>query len=616
MTRTAAVRRHQAPLRNGGATLGVLIGLALSTPTAGVAQPVRPPTRQPAPVKAPLKQPVKTPSKAPAKASAAAPTKAATSAPATSASATDTTRRTAPSPYRWVHVTYLSGESIYLDGGSAQGLLEQAPVEIVRAGGVVATIDVQFVSSSRAAGKARAGGVPLTVGDSGRFMPAAVVAVSAAADGNTAPIANSASGSSATTANGATSILAPTVSTTRRGPRTINARVGLRYLTVQNGASAAGRLTQPAFDVRVEGHRIGQSAFGVLIDARAHQQRSGAGVVDNSTRVYQSAIEFQTAGTAPSRVTMGRQLSTTLSPIGFFDGLSMELDHAHWKWGALAGTQPDQVKFMPAGDIREAGAFLQWHNAPGTRGLYQATVGGVGSYGVDGVNREFVLLNTMVVNPVFSLYATQELDLNRGWKRAAEQNKPLTWSSTFATARVAFTRAFSVNAGYDSRRNVRLYRDFITPDVAFDDALRRGYFGGASVSVPHFYANVDTRVSDGATVGKSTSNTASMTVSRLTRLGLSLRARATQYDGPTVGGQLLSGSVELSPRGLFRIEASAGQRQDHRATVDFGATRSTWIGLDADAGIGRSWYLMLSHYREQGALDRVLQQYVGLSWRY
>ena len=44
--------------------------------------------------------------------------------------------------------------------------------------------------------------------------------------------------------------------------------------------------------------------------------------------------------------------------------------------------------------------------------------------------------------------------------------------------------------------------------------------------------------------------------------------------------------------------------------------RTTWVGFDADAGIGRQWYVMVSTYREVGATDRLLQQYVSLSWRF
>ena len=75
------------------------------------------------------------------------------------------------------------------------------------------------------------------------------------------------------------------------------------------------------------------------------------------------------------------------------------------------------------------------------------------------------------------MYGIQEVDYYRAWKQAIGEP---AWSptGTFATARYEVTRAVSLNAGYDSRRNVRLYRDAVTPETAFDDAFRQGVWGG------------------------------------------------------------------------------------------------------------------------------------------
>jgi hypothetical protein len=73
--------------------------------------------------------------------------------------------------------------------------------------------------------------------------------------------------------------------------------------------------------------------------------------------------------------------------------------------------------------------------------------------------------------------------------------------------------------------------------------------------------------------------------------------------------------VEANPWGVFRLEATMGQRRDRR-NQDPLLKRTEWLGLDFDAAIGRSWYLMASTYREIGDTDRLLQQYFGLSWRY
>jgi hypothetical protein len=282
----------------------------------------------------------------------------------------------------------------------------------------------------------------------------------------------------------------------------------------------------------------------------------------------------------------------------------------------LGGTQPDFANFRPSADIREGGTWVQWHNATGSGTIVQTTLGAVGSYATAGINREFALASTMVVTPVFSLYATQELDVNRGWRKDAEGGQGLSPTSTFATLRVAVTPALSLQGGYDSRRSVRLYRDFLTPDIAFDDAFRRGYWGGAALSIPHLYLSVDSRTSDGLTVGRNQSHTATLSMSRITPLQIGGRARATRYDGPAVRGTLTSVSLEIDPWNRLRMEATVGRRNDESAFDGMIPAKTTWLGLDADAGIGRSWYVMFSSYREIGPSDRLLQSYAGLSWRF
>lgn len=506
---------------------------------------------------------------------------------------------------QYTTVSYLSGDLIYLNAGTNAGIREKSLVEIVRRDTVVATLEVQFVSSASSAARLTRGSAVL-VGDTARFVPVPTLTPQPLV---TAPPATGST-------NEQTAAATPVASPRKATVRPVTGRLGLRYLMLNTGAGSQGHVTQPAVDLRIEGHQVNGSSMGFVVDARAYRQRSGDGRTAGSTRVYQSLVEYQRTNTFPVRIAAGRQLQSALSPIGFFDGLSVDVDGDHWRVGALGGTQPDYTTFQPSGGIREAGAWLQWHNAPGTGSLLQATLGGVGSYAPDGINREFAMLSTVLVTPTVSVYATQEVDINRGWKRDAASGKGITPTSLFATMRVAVTSSVSVNGGYDSRRNVRLYRDFLTPDVEFDDALRRGYWGGMTISVPHLYVSVDQRTSDGATVGTNRSSTASVAVSRVTPLGLGFRARGTSYRGPAVRGTLVSGGVEANPMGRFRIEATVGKRSDQYAANNMVPAHTTWVGLDADAGISRTWYLMASTYREVGAADRLLQQYIALSWRF
>src|SRR5689334_5254105 len=49
----------------------------------------------------------------------------------------------------WTTVTYLSGQQVYVDAGTANGLREGSRLEVVRSGSVIATIVVAFISSTK-----------------------------------------------------------------------------------------------------------------------------------------------------------------------------------------------------------------------------------------------------------------------------------------------------------------------------------------------------------------------------------------------------------------------------------------------------------------------------------
>jgi len=302
--------------------------------------------------------------------------------------------------------------------------------------------------------------------------------------------------------------------------------------------------------------------------------------------------------------------------VGVFDGVAADYNWSHTGAGAFAGTQPDPMDFGLSRAIREYGAWFQLHNAPAASAIWSVTSGAIGSYASGEVNREFLYLQAQYVHRALSLFAAQELDYNRGWRAEAESTTT-TPTASFVTARLSLGPALSLNGGYDNRRNVRLYRDFISPEVEFDDSFRQGTWGGAQLSLAgHFQAGVDVRSSTGGASGESDSWTASTGVMRLTPLGIGVRGRATYYSGSLVEGSLRSASVEVQPMGRFRLEVTAGSRRDIHATQGVGPTSRRWIGGDFDTGLGRSLFLTLSAYRELGPDDRLMQYFGSLSYRF
>jgi hypothetical protein len=501
----------------------------------------------------------------------------------------------------WAHVTYISGQSAYIDAGSKDGLKEGASLTVMRAGEPIARLIVEFVSSTRASCKIQSGTAQVAIGDSARFTPA--LAELRAAD----PALQIASSP------------ASPASSARRTPTasSFRGRIGLRYLLFDAGVG--GALAQPALDLRLDGQHLGNSPFGLAVDARAQRALSSSSALSaagaNTTRVYQAELIWNPVG-SPARFSVGRQFATALPSVGLFDGAALDFDYAHWSVGAFGGYEPDIASFGLSTTTREYGAYVQLHNARGASPLWSLALGGAGAYAGNQIDREFGIATATFNSRHFSLYAAQEVDVNRGWKAAAAQAS-VTPTSSFVTVMVSLSDALSLNGGYDNRRSVRLYRDFVNPELTFDDSFRQGEWGGASLYLlGHIRVSGDVRLSGGGPAGSSQSNTGSFSLVRLTPLQLGVHARATTFTGTLADGRLQSVSLEINPFGVVRIEGSAGTRDSSRPLDATSASHISWTGIDADFGIGRSVYLMLSTYRENGTNDRSVQSFASLSYRF
>ena len=499
----------------------------------------------------------------------------------------------------WTRITYLSGPSVYLEVGSKDGVREGSRLQVVRAGDVVAELVAVYLSSNRTACTVSRSSATIVVGDSVRFAP---VRVSGQASDE--------------------SVASNTAGHGRLPTSPIRGRFGIRYLLLDSGEGTGNTLTQPAFDLRLDGQRVGGTPFGLAVDVRAQRSMYSAALEGRRstapaslTRVYQAAVQWSPPG-SPTRLSVGRQFATALTAIGIFDGVALDVDHARVGYGALAGFEPDLATFGFSSATREYGAWVQLHNQPSVSQLWSLTLGGVGSYADGQIDREFLYLRAAYTTPRVSIYAAQELDVNRGW-RGTQEGAATTPTSTFAMAQLSVTSALSVYAGVDNRRNVRLYRDYRTPELAFDDAFRQGLWGGTSVSfLGRIRLAADVRSSTGGAAGEAKSYTGSASVWRITPLQLGVHARATRFAGLVSEGQLQSASIEINPMSRFRIEYTVGARNSTNPRDNLGSSRLTWTGLDADIGIGRSVYLLISTSRESGTLNHSIQSYASLSYRF
>jgi hypothetical protein len=512
-----------------------------------------------------------------------------------------------PAARRVALVNYVSGEAIYIGAGRADGLREDTEVELIRAGAVAATLKVAYLSTRQASCLVVSGRKDIAVGDTVRFTAAASEPSAVA-------------GAGAPTDTGRAAPAAAVVSARRPWqPPAIRGRISAQYLKVNGRDSLTSDLTQPAFDVRLDGQNLGGSPIGLLLDARTRstttQPVGVASTQENLTRVYLAALLFNARG-SPLRLTLGRQYSPVISSVSYFDGILAELVKSSWSAGALGGVQPDPATLKFSSDIKEGGLYFQLHSRPASPKIWSFTMGGIGSYTQGQPNREFAFFQATYTSRAFSLFAVQELDFYRGLKADAGE-APVSPTNTLVNLSVRVSDAVTLNAGLDDRRNVRLYRDLVTPLTQFDDAFRSGAWGGASVLFARrlrFGADVHSTLRDPTTQGNIYS--AYFSTDRFTPLHLNIRARSSRYDNNQMAGWLHSGTLGVSPTAWVQLEANAGVRNDERSTSSLGLNHLTWYGGSVDLSVARAWFLNFSLTREDGTMGKNDQAYGTITFRF
>src|SRR5581483_12300100 len=161
------------------------------------------------------------------------------------------------------------------------------------------------------------------------------------------------------------------------------------------------------------------------------------------------------------------------------------------------------------------------------------------------------------------LYAMQEIDFNSGWKRDAGE-PAVSPTSTFASVSVRPLDELSIQAGVDNRRNVRLYRDYVSPVTEFDDAFRQSVWGGTTYSVLRWMRiGADARVSQGGPAGKGDQLTGSLGLGPVLSQRLELRLRSTRYRTDRTAGWLHALTAGADPLDLLHVELDGGVRTQH-----------------------------------------------------
>jgi hypothetical protein len=174
-----------------------------------------------------------------------------------------------------------------------------------------------------------------------------------------------------------------------------------------------------------------------------------------------------------------------------------------------------------------------------------------------------------------------------------------------------------VDAGYDNRRDVRLYEDYVSPETAFDAAYRAGIWGGAALHLAERYRlGLVLRNSSGGSAGNADSYTFSASANRLTPANLNLRLRTTRYDNERSDGWMFTTAAGWSPDPRWSFDLYGGLRSDDGKSLATPDVDTSWFGVDFDVSLLEGWYLNVSGESNNSGEDAYNQFYTSISWRF
>ena len=498
-------------------------------------------------------------------------------------------------------VSYLAGASVYIEAGRLQGIAEGDTLVVLRGDRVVSRLVAKFVSASRASCDTLAAPAMPQVGDVVRFRPGVVAELTGAATGATAA-----------TVVAADSARPGTTPPARPSPQRLRGRIGARLLLVS--PDGLDGYTQPALDLRLDGTSLGGKPVDLLVDVRGHHTYySGGGQPDYSTtRVYRLAASVHDAA-ARTRLTVGRQFSPSLAVVSLFDGALASYSKERWGAGAFAGAEPEPTDYGFSSDLIDAGGFVELRSRALAEQRWTLSTGFVASWDQGNASRDYFFVQGFWTNQRLWASLAQQIDINASWKQDLG-DPAIGLTSTFATARYQATPELDVRAGYDNRRDARLYRDRETPETEFDDRHRQGAWAGASYMLDRrFRFGADGRWSGGGTAGDYKSLTATAEALRLTSLQFTLRARGTRTLGDDIEGWLFSGGLALRPYGDLTLDLAGGVRITEEVFSGI-ESRVTWESIGLDLPLARRWFLLLSVEHSQGTSFDEIQSYTSASY--
>ena len=483
---------------------------------------------------------------------------------------------------RTCRVRYVSEDHAYLDAGLAEGLSEGATVTVSRDGREIVGLVVEYVAEHSGACRLDPAAAAVLPGDEATF-------VAAVPESGDEPGGEPATGPPPRPRTRAEHVRAERADA--EGPRLAGSLV-LQWEHVDDVSDADLDYDQPGlrYDVRVD--RLGG---GITLRARGSLRH------DLRNRPYAFARENEWQNRfreisltrldeeAQWQLAVGRVGARVTAAAGPFDGVMVNRSvGGGWRLGAFTGLTPDWDSAATWTDDRLAGLVAHLRRGDRLHGRLDLSLVAVSRRRAGEIDRDYLAMSGTWQRDRMSLTHVAQLDLNRGWRRDADDHA-LILGNVMISGRWRPDDRLRLSLTLDDREPVRSWSNRSLPDSLFEDAGRRGLRAGvawragrASVS-----ANGGLRRND-----RYDDPTASYRISASHRdwpaSGLAVGASIHGYDGPTSRGVSPSLRLTQGDRAGGTTRLALGSRTYELTAFDRRST-GRWLSVAHDRSLGRVW---------------------------